>query len=241
VRRFLLTLALATFVIDAEPPTDIARRVAARESASEAERANYTYRQTVTVTEYTERNRSGGEYREQREIIFSPKGERTERLIGQPVNTLKRLRMTPEDFADLRDIQPMLLTEDRLFLYQFTSKGEEKMDGVECWVLSVRPKQILYGMRLFEGVVWIDQRDFSIIRSEGRAVPQMRSNRPGKENLFPFFTTVRAKVGEYWFPLLTEGDDTLDFSTGPVRMKLSIRYRDYRRFSAESTVTPSSP
>jgi len=222
------------------PPLDLARKMTQRETASEAERANYTYRQTVNLNEYSERNRPGGEYREVREIIFSPSGERTERMTSSS-NTLKRLQMTPEDFADIRDIQPMMLTEDRMHLYQFVYKGEETIDGVACWVMQVRPRQILYGMRLFEGSVWVDRRDYSILRSEGRAVPQVRSNKPGKENLFPYFTTVREKVGQFWFPVLTEGADTLDFSTGPVRMKLSIRYRDYKRFGAESTIRPTEP
>lgn len=229
---------LAWVAAAAPPPADIARKVAQRETASEAERAHYIYRQSVTVQEFGERNRPGGEYREVREIIFSPSGERTEQMSGRPVNTLRRLQLSPEDFADIRDIQPMLLSEERLPLYQISSRGEETIDGAECWVLQVRPKQILYGMRLFEGSIWVDQRDFSVIRSEGRAVPQVQSTRAGKENLFPYFTTVREKIGEYWFPVLTQGDDTLPFSTGPVRMRLTIRYRDYKRFGAESTILP---
>ncbi|MBC7925571.1 MAG: hypothetical protein H7039_07930 [Bryobacteraceae bacterium] len=235
---FLLLFAAGASA--AEPPSDIARRMAVREGASEADRANYTYRQTVSVMEYGERNRLGGEYREVREVIFSPQGERTEQMVGRPTNTLRNLQMTEEDFADVRNLQPMLLTEEKLRLYEFVPKGEETVEGIVCWVLQVRPRQILYGMRLFEGSVWVDQRDFSIIRSEGRAVPQIRSNRPGKENLFPSFTTVRAKVGGYWFPSVTQGDDTLAFSTGPVRMRLTIRYRDYKRFAAESKVTPDA-
>ena len=236
---WFILLALAASA--AEPPSDLARRVAQREVATETERLHYTYQQSVTLIEYSERNHPGGEYHEVRDIIFSPEGERTEKVVGRTTNTLKRLQMTPEDFEDIRNIQPMLLTEERLPLYQFTPKGEETIDEIACWVLQVRPKQILYGMRLFEGSVWVDQRDFSIIRSEGRAVPQIRSTRPGKENLFPYFTTVRGKVGQFWFPVLTQGDDTLDFSTGPVREKLTIRYRDYKRFGAESTITPAAP
>jgi len=232
----LLTVMAA---MAADPPADIARRITRRETATEAARANYTYRQSVNLLEYGERNHPGGEYREVREVIFSPVGERTEQLVGRPASTLKRLQMTPEDFADIRDIQPMMLTEDRMHLYQFVFKGEETMADRPCWVMQVRPRQILYGMRLFEGTVWVDQSDFSMLRSEGRAVPQIRSTKASKENLFPFFTTVREKVGDHWFPVLTEGADTLDFSTGPVRMKLSIRYRDYKKFGAESTIRPS--
>jgi hypothetical protein len=233
-------LFLAGLAFAADPPPNLARKAAERETASEKERANYTYRQTVNLQEYGERGRPGGEYREVREVIFSPTGERTERLAGRPTDTLKRLRLTEEDFADVREIQPLLLTTDRLFLYETLVKGEENIDGIDCWVLQVRPRQLLHGMRLFDGLFWIDQRDFSIIRSEGKAVPQVRSNRPGKENLFPFFTTVRQKIGDFWFPILTHGDDTLHFSSGPLRMKLTIRYLEYKKFGAESTIIPDS-
>jgi hypothetical protein len=219
-----------------DPPPDIARRVAQRETASEAERAQYLYRQSLTVEEFSARGTRTGEYREIREIIFSPSGERSERLVEPPLNTLKRLRLTEEDFRDVREIQPLLLTTDRLFLYQVTPKGEETIDGVACWVLQVRPRQILSGQRLFEGMFWIDQRDFSILRSEGRAVPQIRSTRPGKENLFPYFTTIREQVGEFRFPVHTHADDTLDFSSGPLRIRMTIRYMDYKRFGAESKI-----
>jgi hypothetical protein len=235
VRVFLLLLVAAAGQAG-EPPSDIARRVAERETASEAERANYLYRQSLTVEEFLARGTRTGEYREVREIIFSPSGERSERLAEPPVNTLKRLRLTEEDFRDVREIQPLLLTTDRLFLYQVTPKGEETIDGVACWVLQVRPRQILSGQRLFEGMFWIDQRDFSILRSEGRAVPQIRSTRPGKENLFPYFTTIREKVGEFRFPVHTHADDTLDFSSGPLRIRMTIRYMDYKRFGAESKI-----
>ena len=66
----------------------------------------------------------------------------------------------------------------------------------------------------------------------------VRSKVAGKENLFPAFTTLREKIGEHWFPLSTHADDTLDFSTGPIRIKMTIRYRDYKRFGAESKLIP---
>lgn len=224
----------------AEPPPNLAKLVAEKEAANEIERANYTYRQTVTIEELPARGR-GGVYREVREIIFSPSGERTERVVERPTSTLQRLRMTEEDFRDMREIQPLLLTPELLFLYETRIKGEEKVEDVDCWVLQVRPRQILYGQRLFEGVFWVDQHDYSIIRSEGRAVPQLRSTHAGKENLFPYFTTIRDKVGAHWFPVHTFADDTLDFSSGPLRIRINIRYRDYRRFGAESKILIDPP
>jgi hypothetical protein len=229
-------LAFAPCSKAAEPPPNLARLVAEQESKSEAERSQYTYKQWLTVEEFDRRGNKGGLYQERREIIFLANGERVEQLSGQPNSTLKNLRMTPEDFSDIREIQPLLFTTERIGLYETRFKGEEAIDGVDCWVLQVRPRQILEGMRMFDGIFWVDKRDYSIVRSEGRAVPQLHSTRPGKDNLFPYFTTVREKVGDYWFPLLTFADDTLDFSSGPLRVKMTIRYREYKRFAAESKI-----
>lgn len=53
--------------------------------------------------------------------------------------------MTDEDFHDIREIQSMALTADRLWNYETKFRGEETMDGVDCWVLQVKPRQILRG------------------------------------------------------------------------------------------------
>jgi hypothetical protein len=94
---------------------------------------------------------------------------------------------------------------------------------------------VLDGQRLFEGIFWIEKETLAVIRSEGVAVPQILSRK--KENLFPRFTTFRTKVdGKYWFPVHTRADDILPFSTGPIRMRMDIRYSSYKRFGAESTI-----
>jgi hypothetical protein len=217
------------------PPPDLPRQVAQRELETEQERQNYTYRQTVVIEELDGHGIRAGEYREVRDIIFSPQGDRTEKIIGSPFRSLKRLVLTEEDFRDLREVQPVLFTLDQLWIYETRFRGEEKVGDVDCWVLQIRPRQILAGQRLFDGLFWVSKSDCSIVKSEGQAVPQIRLTK--SENLFPRFTTLRSPVdGKHWFPLQTYGDDTLGFRTGPQRIRLTIRYANYRRFSAESTI-----
>ncbi len=220
----------------AEPPANLARRVAQREAETESVRANYMYKQTVVLEDLDHRGLVSGQYREVREVIFSPEGDRTDRMVGKPSDTMKHMKLTEEDFRDLREVQPFLFTPDQLWAYETKFRGEETIDDVPCWVLGVKPRQILQGQRLFEGIFWIDQRDFSIIRSEGQAVPQILSTKADKENLFPHFTTVRAKVGDYWFPIHTHANDTLPFMNGPQRIRLTVRYTDYKKFGAESKI-----
>jgi hypothetical protein len=195
------------------------------------------YRQTVTLQELDSRGGERGAYKEARDIIFSPKHERTEELIGKPEYSLKLLTLTDEDFRDIREIQPLVLTEDRLWNYETRFRGEETMDDVDCWVLQVRPRQILGSQRFFDGLIWVEKQGYNIVRMEGRAVPEIVTTK--SENLFPRFTTIRKPVdGQDWFPMYTYADDSLQFRTGPQRIRLRIAYSNYRRFGAESTFKP---
>ena len=231
-------IILASGLIQAsaqEAPADLARRVAHAETETQHARDQYTYRQSVTVQEMSERGGMVGQYHEVRDVIFSPTAERTEVMVGQPLLTLKNLKLTDEDFADIRNIQPFVLVDELLPLYETKFRGDEKIDDVDCYVLQVRPRQILSGQRLFDGLLWIKKDDFAIIRSEGQAVPQVHGMK--EENLFPRFTTVREPVdGTHWFPIYTHADDTLAFRTGLQRIRLQIRYTNYKRFGADSTI-----
>jgi hypothetical protein len=234
----ILAFALsAPFAPAEEPPRSLAKLVAHRESETEAERSEYTYRQTVTIEELDDHGGVRGTYREVRDVIFSPRHERTEELVGKPQNSLRFLVMTEEDFRDIRDIQPLVLTEDRLWNYETRFRGDETVDGVDCWVLEVRPRQILGSQRFFEGLIWTDKKEYNMVRMEGRAVPQIRTMKA--ENLFPRFTTIRKAIdGKHWFPIYTYADDALYFRSGPQRERLRIAYSEYKRFGVESTFTP---
>jgi hypothetical protein len=218
-----------------EPPLNIVKLVAHRETETETERNEYTYRQSFTLDELDDHGATRGMYREVRDVIFSPQHDRTEQMIGHADNTLKYLILTEEDFADIRNIQPLVLTEDRLWNYESKFRGEEVVDGVDCWVLQVRPRQILQGQRFFDGMLWVDKKEYNIVRMEGQAVPQIRTTKT--ENLFPRFTTIRKPIdGKHWFPVYTYADDTLHFRTGPQRERLRISYSNYKKFGAESTL-----
>jgi hypothetical protein len=239
---FAIGLILA-FVLSApfaraqEPPPNLAKLIAHRESETEAERNEYTYRQTVTIEELDDHGGVRGSYREVRDIVFSPRHERSEEIVGKPRNSLKFLVMTDEDFRDVRDIQPLVLTEDRLWNYETRFRGDETVDGVDCWVLQVRPRQILGDQRFFDGMIWADKKEYNIVRMEGQAVPQIRTMKT--ENLFPRFTTIRKPIdGKHWFPIYTYADDTLYFRSGPQRERLRVAYSEYKRFGVESTFTP---
>lgn len=236
IRFILASLVFNPAVQASDPPPNLVKLIASRESETAQAQSNYTYRQSVTLDELDKRGAIVGGYREVRDIIFSPQQARAEQMVGKPFEGLHNLILTPEDFRDIREVQPVLLTKDQSFLYETHYRGEETMDGVECYVLQIRPRQLLDGQRLFDGMMWVSKKDYSVIRSEGQAVPQIQTTK--SENLFPHFTTLRRKVdGDFWFPDTTYADDTLYFRTGPQRIRLTIRYTAYKKFSSESKIT----
>jgi hypothetical protein len=220
----------------ADPPAGLLKKLAQRETDNALARQNYTYRQSVTIQEFNDRGVVTGEYHEVRDITFSPNRVRYEQIVEPARNTLMRIRLTPEDFADIRNIDPYLLTSDQVPFYEAQYKGEETMDGVRCFLEYVRPRQILSKQRFFEGMLWVRESDVAVIRSEGQAVPQIDTLR--EQNLFPHFTTIRREIdGKWLFPIETYADDTLFFRDWPQRIRIIVRYMNYKRFGAESTVT----
>src|SRR5581483_4784668 len=219
----------------AEPPPGLLRKIAERETANAEAMDNYTYRQSVTIQEFNDRGAVTGEYREARDITFSPNHVRYEQVTEPARNTLQRIRLTPVDFADIRNIEPFLLTSGKVSLYEGQYKGEETLEGTPCFVEYVRPRQILSGQRFFEGLLWVRESDLSVLKSEGQAVPQIETLR--EQNLTPHFTTFRRNVDDKWFfPVRTYADDTLFFRDWPQRIRIEIRYENYRKFGAESTI-----
>ncbi len=229
-------LAAASVAQAVEPPPGLLKKIAEREMQDARARQNYTYRQSVTVEEFNTQGTVTGQYHEVRDITYSPNLIRYEQVVEQPRSTLTRIKLTPEDFADIRNVQPFLLTLDQVGLYEGKYKGEETIDGEPCFVEYIRPRQILSNQRFFEGTLWVRQSDLAVIRSEGQAVPQIETLR--EQNLFPHFTTLRRTIdGQWTFPVETYADDTLFFRNWPQRIRIIIRYLNYKRFGAESTVT----
>jgi hypothetical protein len=231
-----IALIVASAICAAEPPSGFLRKIAERETANARARENYTFRQSVAVQEFDVHGGITGEYGEVRDITFSPAVGRFEKVIVPGHSTLTRVRLTKEDFNDIRNIEPFLLTTETVPLYEGRYEGEETVDGVACFVEHVRPKQILAGQRFFEGTLWVRQSDFAVLRAQGQAVPQIDNLK--EQNLTPHFTTIRREIdGKWLFPVETYSDDTLFFRDFPQRLRTIVRYMNYKKFEAESTIT----
>ncbi len=230
----------ASATAPAVPVEEIIRKFAAKEAEFREARNNFTYTQSYLVQEYTPGGNRGGEYRMNSDIIFTPDGKRTEKITYSPQPTLELISMSQEDLRDLQGIQPFVLTTEDLPKYNLEYAGREHVDEIGTYVFHVAPKTMEKGQRYFQGTIWVDDQDLQIVKTRGKAVPDIRKK--GQENLFPTFETYREQIdGKYWFPTYTRADDVLHFSTGDVRMHMVVRYTNYKQFKTTIRLIPVDP
>src|SRR5713101_786933 len=240
----LLLFGLAAFADEGEgplkevqptgiTPEEIIKKFAAKERVFKQARDNYTYRQSFKLQE-VDGGTVEGEYQIVTDILFDDKGRRLENVVFAPQPTLTHLQMSSEDMDDIRNRLAFVLTSDEISDYNILYVGQQKEDELDTYVFDIAPKQIEKNRRYFQGRIWVDDRDFQIVKSYGKAVPDSHK---GNENLFPRYTTYREQVdGQYWFPTYTYVDDTLHFRTGDVHIREIAKYTNYKRFGSKSKI-----
>lgn len=221
---------------------DIIRQFAQHESDFKQARDNYTYSQEVLVEDVAP---NPGEYRLQSDVVFTPQGRRYEQITFAPQPSLHDFQLSPEDMKDLENIQPFVLTVEDLSKYDIVFAGSEKLDELNTYKFCVGPKRIEKNQRYFQGTIWVDGRDLAVVKTDGKAVPDVLKG--DNQNLFPRFVTYRENIeGAFWFPTYTHADDVLHFRQGDVRMRMTVRYKNYKRFGStiqlgKSTEVPGAP
>ncbi len=243
----MATVAMVTAAAAQEGPLDksepkgttseaIIQRFAAKEKEFKEARDQYTYRQSVKV-QTVEGNTVDGEYQEVFDVVFDDKARRLENVVYAPQNSLVRIQMSPEDLDDIRHRLPFVLTSDEISEYQILYVGQQREDELRTYVFDIAPKEIVGKKRYFQGRIWVDDRDFQVVKTYGKTVPDIRKRR-GEENLFPKFTTWREQIdGKYWFPTYTKSDDELHFSSGDVHIREIVKYENYKRFGSNVKIT----
>jgi hypothetical protein len=218
-------------------PEQIIQKFAEKEAVFKEARNHYTYTQEVIVQE-VDGNTVDGEFRETTDILYDDHGKRLEQVKFAPMVTLKRIGITKEDYDDFRNRLPFVLTTEDIPQYQILYIGQQHVDELGTFVFDVAPKKVEKegGKRYFQGRIWVDDRDFQIVKTCGRNVPDI--HKKGNENLTPKFVTYREQIdGQYWFPTYTSADDVLHFSNGDVHIRETLKYSNYQRFGVKTRIT----
>ena len=216
-------------------PEEIIQAFAAKETEFYGAWIQYTYRQLADIRVVS----INGVPMQDRltlvsEVVFRDDGTREVRPL-QRRGGLRALNWTREDTEVINNLQPFALTGKDLPKYNVAYEGKERVDELDCFVFSVKPKTTKGGI-YFQGKIWVDDRDLQVVRTVGKPVPQTRDNQ------FPEFETIRQIIDDkYWFPVWTHADSKLRFDNGVFHVEETITYEQYKRFGSKATIDFGKP
>jgi hypothetical protein len=240
--------------LDSAQPTaittdEIIERFTTRESTFKAARQHYGYTLDVTVQSLNGAT-VDGTFHQESEFVPNEKGAPVEKMTFAPQNTLWRLSLTKDDLDDIRDRLPFVLTADHLSQYSITYVGRQHVDELDVYVFDVVPKNAKPANDkstnntndkrdkapsvnpAFKGRVWVDDHDFVIVKTCGKARPDENTgsrSRNAPANLSPTFVTYREQIdGKYWFTTYARADEFLHFPNGQVHIRELVKYSDYK-------------
>lgn len=217
-----------------EPPSipvdEIIQKFTQREEEFRKERDHFTYTQDVLFQTIDEDGQVDGEFREVRDILFTPDGKRYDKVTYAPVSTIQRLLFTQQDFDDIEKVWPFVMTTEELPKYDVKYVGREHVDELNTYVFDIAPKKLEKGQRYFTGRVWVDDKDLQIVKTSGTSTGLLKKK---EDQAFPHFENYRENIeGHYWFPSYTRADDVLHFkNSDSVHVRIAVHYSNYKRFT----------
>jgi hypothetical protein len=224
-------------VLDNTPPKDITepqilQKLGAQEAKVKEERSHYTFTQDVMV-QTLNGSSVDGQFHEVTDVSYDDKGKRVEKVTYAEQPTLRGVSLSADDMDDIRVFMALILTGQDLGEYNLTYAGRQHVDDLDTYVFHVVPKKEEKNRRYFEGRIWVDNRDFNIVKLCGKSVSDKGHDKKNKaEDIRPTFVGYRIYMNGLWFPAYARVDDTLHFQAQSVHIREIVKYKDYKKAGA---------
>jgi TonB family protein len=196
---------------------------------------NYSFKRDALIQSIGMGGQVMGEYHRISLFTFDDQGNRYEKISFFPMSSMPEI--TQEDVDDLGGVSPFALEPSKISKYNIRYAGREKIDELNLIIFDVSPKIMpdpkKTKERLFTGRIWVEDRDFQIVKTKGKGVPET------KQNKFPIVETYRENIdGRYWFPTYSYADEELIFENGgTLHVRMKVRYLDFTPARATLKVT----
>lgn len=218
-------------------PVDVNKVVAsftAKETQFRQALNQYAFKRDAVIQIIGMGGQIAGEYHRVSHFTFDDSGNRFEKIVFFPMPTFGGV--TAEDIEDLSGVNPFALEAQSMNQYNFTYVGKERIDELDLYIFDIAPKVIpdpKTKQRLFQGRIWVDDKDLQIVKSRGKGVPETKVNK------FPHVETYREQIdGRYWFPTYSYADEELVYDSGEVmHIRVRIKYTDFVKGRVEIKIT----
>ncbi len=233
-------------ILDTTPPKTITpqeliQKFTTEETKVKEARSHYTFTQDVLVQTLSGKS-VDGQFHEITQVSYDDKGKRLEKVTFSEQSTLRGIQLSADDMDDIRVFMPWILTSEELPQYNLTYAGQQHLDDLDTYAFHVVPNKEEKNKRYFEGRVWVDNRDFQIVKLCGKSVPdaipaKKKKNKQQPVDVRPTFVGYRQLVDGNWFPAYARVDDTLHFGVESIHVREIVKLTGYKRTGATSTTS----
>jgi hypothetical protein len=222
------------------PASEIVKRFSQNEDAMAQVHVNYGYHRTVRVQELDDTGKTTGELVISTDFGRAADGHAYEKGEKHPESTLKFLDLDYEHLDILQKIPLLPFTTAQALKYDFVYAGTQKLDELNTYIFQVHPKQVDRQHAYFEGVIWVDNQDFVVVKTLGKWMTELGEVTTAE---FPFkvFDTYRENVeGKIWFPDFVRSDETITTKMGRVSVRLTVKWEDFKPSAPVAAAPPGS-
>src|SRR6202021_1542299 len=185
------------------PVEEIVQKFAANEDVMKKAYDSYDFTQSIRLDELSD---PGGKFSVTGEVYTKADGLRYMRVTKPAESSLKLMHFSLEDVRVIASMPEFPLRTEEIENYNFKYAGQEKLDQLNTYIFQVTPKMRSRKIRYFDGVIWIDDHDFAIVKSYGKFVSELEGN--GTALPFTMFETYRENFqSKYWLPTYIRSDD----------------------------------
>ena len=210
------------------PVPELISRFLAREDEISRAHRSYGFHRSIKVQEFPADGSESAAIELKADVFVAENGKQYERVTERSTGFLKASPLTSHDLREVAQISLFPLTSDQAPRYTITYMGAQPLDELHTYVFRVQPKHLERNLRQFEGLVYVDDRDFSIVMIFGRFISEVSDD---KETGLPFSTyeIVRESVdGKYWFPTYVRSEDTVKTDKAEARLRLTVRMTGFK-------------
>lgn len=224
-------------ILDMTPPKnmtaeELIQKFAGEETKVKEARTHYTYTQDVMV-QTLDGQKVDGQFHEISTVSYDSKGKRAENVTFAEQSTLRGISLSQQDMEDIRVFMQWMLPGDEVPQYKLTYAGQQHVDDLDTYVFHVEAKKEEKGKRYFQGRIWVDNRDFQIVKLCGKSGPDVIRKKKGQSmDIRPMFVALRQFVNGMWFPAYARVDDTLHFQVQAVHVREVVKFTGYKRAGA---------
>jgi len=222
-------------------PEEIIRRFSQQEDVVSLAFGEFTYRKTIRLEEFGDDGRPSGRAEVITQMTVEADGSRRPRAVGRQESTLRLVGLEPDVLEVLGHMPVFPFATSQLPKYDIAYQTAEPVDDLMTYVFKVTPRQLSRQTAYFSGVIWVDDRDFAIVKTYGKWVTET-----GEVTLpelpFTFYETYRQYVAnKYWMPAYTRSDGFLGSGDARVPVRLTMRWESYRPLAAGNAPAAPAP